>query len=364
MTLKRQISFWLISFAAVVVFLAVFRGILLPFVAGIALAYLLDPVADRLESIGMNRMWATLTILFVFVLLFVTFLVMLVPVLGHQLTGLIAGFPTYVQRLQELLVDQVGDRVSRLTGMTADDLKASLGNLVGQGASWLANILTSIWSGGQALLSLLSLIVVTPVVAFYLIFDWDEIVVKVDGWLPRDHRAIIHRLIGEMNFAVSGFVRGQFSICLLLGAYYAIALGLVGLNFGLLIGIGAGLISFIPFVGATLGFAVSLGVALVQFWPDWQMVAIVFAVFASGQFLEGNILQPKMVGKRVGLHPVWLMFALFAFGFLFGFVGMLIAVPAATAIGVLARFALEQYLTSPLYHGTAPRQHDTENAEQ
>lgn len=364
MTLKRQIAFWLLSFAALVGFLLVFREVLLPFVAGMALAYLLDPVADRLETVGFNRLWATVTILFVFVLFFVVFVMLLVPVLGHQLSGLTTDFPTYMQRLQDLLISQLGDRLGRLTGMTAADLKSSLANLVGQGAGWLGNILTSLWSGGQALMSLMSLAVVTPVVAFYLIHDWNDIVDKIDGWLPRDHRDVVRRLAGEMDAAVSGFVRGQVSVCVLLGLFYAIALGLVGLNFGLLIGIGAGLVSFIPFVGATLGFLVSLGVALVQFWPDWQMVLIVFAIFAAGQFLEGNILQPKLVGTRVGLHPVWLMFALFAFGYLFGFVGMLIAVPAAAAVGVLARFILTQYLTSPLYHGTARTQPDRENVEQ
>lgn len=364
MSLTKHILFWLLAFAAFLAFLLVFRAILLPFVAGMALAYLLDPVADRLETYGFNRLVATLTILVVFVLLFVAFFVMLVPVLGHQLSGLTADMPGYVQRLQELLFNQLGDRLGRLTGMTTQDLKTSLGNLVGQGAGWLGDILKSLWSGGQALISLVSLIVVTPVVAFYLIYDWNDIIEKIDGWLPRDHRDQILRLVGQMDAAVSGFVRGQVSVCLLLGAFYAIGLVLVGLKFGLLIGIGAGLVSFIPFVGATLGLLVSLVVAFVQFWPDWPMVAVVFGIFLVGQFLEGNILQPKLVGTRVGLHPVWLMFALFAFGYLFGFVGMLIAVPASAAIGVLARFALEQYLSSALYYGTAHRVSKTESADQ
>ena len=207
------------------------------------------------------------------------------------------------------------------------------------------------WNGGQALLSVISLFVVTPVVAFYLLLEWDRMVAKIDGWLPRQHRDTVRQLAHEMDLAVAGFVRGQVSVCFLLGAFYAIGLAAVGLNFGLLIGIGAGLVSFIPYVGATLGLVVSLGVALVQFWPDWPMVAAVLAIFAVGQFLEGNVLQPKLVGNNVGLHPVWLMFALFAFGYLFGFVGMLIAVPAAAMIGVLIRFALSQYMASVLYTG-------------
>jgi predicted PurR-regulated permease PerM len=189
-------------------------------------------------------------------------------------------------------------------------------------------------------------------VAFYLLLDWDHMIAKIDGWLPRDHLEEIRGLAREMDGAVAGFVRGQLSVCLLLGAFYAIALAVAGLNFGLLIGMGAGLVSFIPFVGAGLGFIVSMGVGVVQFWPEWPMILVIGAVFAVGQFLEGNILQPKLVGNSTGLHPVTLMFALFAFGYLFGFVGMLIAVPAAAMIGVLARFALKQYLASPVYTGS------------
>jgi len=351
-TLRRQIQFWLVSLIAFVVFMTVFSAVLLPFVAGMALAYLLDPVGDKLETLGMSRLWATLTILLLFLVVFVLFFVLLLPVLGNQLAGFIENFPILVRQLQTLISENFGERLIRVSGISTEDLQASLGNLMGQGAAWLAGLAKSIWSGGQALLSILGLLVVTPVVAFYLLLDWDRMIERIDGWLPRDHADTIRQLAGEMDRAVAGFVRGQVSVCVLLGLFYAIALAAVGLNFGLLIGLGAGLVSFIPFVGAGLGFIVSFGVALVQFWPDWTMIVAVAAIFGAGQFLEGNILQPKLVGQSTGLHPVWLMFALFAFGYLFGFVGMLIAVPAAAMIGVLARFALNQYLASPVYTGT------------
>lgn len=351
MTLKRQINFWLVSFALFALFVYLFSPILLPFVAGMALAYLLDPVADRLEAFGLPRLGATIVILVLFVLAFVLILLLLLPILGNQLAAFLAAFPNLVNSLQELITSGFGSRLFETLGIGGDELKANVGSLLGEGASWIGGLLKSVWNGGQALLSVISLFVVTPVVAFYLLLDWDRMVAKIDGWLPRQHRDTVRQLAHEMDLAVAGFVRGQVSVCFLLGAFYAIGLAAVGLNFGLLIGIGAGLVSFIPYVGATLGLVVSLGVALVQFWPDWPMVAAVLAIFAVGQFLEGNVLQPKLVGNNVGLHPVWLMFALFAFGYLFGFVGMLIAVPAAAMIGVLIRFALSQYMASVLYTG-------------
>jgi predicted PurR-regulated permease PerM len=188
-----------------------------------------------------------------------------------------------------------------------------------------------------------------------MLLDWDRMIERLDGYMPRDHVDTIRMLVREMDRGVANFVRGQVSVSTLLGLFYAIGLSLAGLNFGLLIGLFAGLISFIPYVGSIGGGLLAVGVAVVQFWPDWTMVAVVAAIFAVGQFIEGNILQPKLVGGSVGLHPVWLMFALFAFGTLFGFLGMLIAVPAATAVAVLIRFALGKYLDSPLYRGRRPR---------
>lgn len=356
MTLRRQVQFWLISLVVLCGFLYVFSGILLPFVAGAAVAYLLDPVCDRLERLGMGRMWATLTILLAFVIALVLVFILLLPILGNQLALFLEKFPGLVRQLQDLINTNFGNGLAEAAGINLADLQASMADIVGQGASFIGKLAQSVWSGGQALLSILSLFVITPVVAFYLLLDWDHMVARIDSWLPRDHLMEIRGLAREMDGAVAGFVRGQLSVCVLLGTFYAVSLALAGLNFGLLIGMGAGLISFIPFVGAGFGLVVSIGVALVQFWPDWPMILIIGAIFAVGQFLEGNVLQPKLVGDSTGLHPVTLMFALFAFGYLFGFVGMLIAVPAAAMIAVLARFALRQYLASAVYTGTRPRQ--------
>jgi len=352
MSLQRQILFWIAALFGFILFLYVFRGILLPFVAGMILAYLLDPVADQIERLGAGRLAAAFIILATFLVAFILVLILVLPVLGHQLAAFLARLPDYVTSLQQLIASYVGDGDTQtVIGMTARDLQSSLGGLVSQGAQWLGTMLGSLWSGGQTLLSIFALLLVTPVVAFYMLLDWDRMVEAVDGWIPRDSLTTVRELFREMDDGVSGFIRGQVLVCLILATYYAIGLSLVGLNFGLLIGIGIGLISFIPYVGASIGLVLSVGLGIAQFWPEWTSIALVVAVFVVGQFVEGNILQPKLIGEHVGLHPVWLMFALFAFAALFGFVGLLVAVPAASAVGVLARFALRRYVRSPIYTG-------------
>lgn len=351
--LKRQALFWGIALALFIGFLMVFRTILLPFVAGMALAYFLDPVADRLERIGLSRIWATVVILIAFVIVFLLALVIIVPVLAGQVSEFIARLPVYVSQLQTLITssgngilpDWVGDQIAAI--------KENFSKYLAEGAGFLGSLFGQIWNSGKALVDILSLFVLTPVVAFYLLLDWDRMVAKVDSWIPRDHVQTVRNIAGEMDDAISGFVRGQGSLCIILALYYGIGLSLAGLNFGLLIGLFSGAVSFIPYIGSILGLILALGVALVQFWPDYPMVALVLAIFFSGQFIEGNILQPKLVGNSVGLHPVWLMFALVAFGALFGFVGLMVAVPAAAVVGVLVRFALARYLDSDLYHGHA-----------
>ncbi|WP_073050966.1 AI-2E family transporter [Kaistia soli] len=345
--------FWVGALAAFILFLVVFRTVLLPFIAGMAVAYALDPVADWFERRGFSRMAASLIILVVFVVLLVLMFVLFVPILANQLAGFIERIPSYAQQLQSLANSLLNTRFGALFRVDAAQLQSSMGQLMSQGASWLSTVLKSLWSGGSALIDVISLLVVTPVVAFYMLVDWDRMLARIDSWIPRDHVETVRMLARDADSAIAGFVRGQGLVCLILGSFYGLGLAVLGLNFGLLIGIGAGILSFIPYVGTTLGFVISVGVAIVQFWPDWYWVGAVIGVFLVGQFFEGNILQPRLVGASVGLHPVWLMFALFAFGVLFGFVGLLIAVPASAAIGVLVRFGIARYLTSPIYRGDA-----------
>jgi predicted PurR-regulated permease PerM len=351
MTLQRQVIFWLAAFLLMIFVLWLLSPILLPFIAGLVLAYFLDPVADALERLGLPRLAATLSILIVSILSIVLIGLLIVPILGDQIVKFAGDLPSLLQsllaRFNEVAPAWVKDAIAK----SGTDIQGSISDIAGKAAGWIATLLASIWSGGLALVNVVSLLVVTPIVAFYLLADWDHLVAKVDGWLPRDHTSAIRNIAADIDKTLAGFIRGQGTVCLLLGMFYAVALSLAGLKFGLVIGLMAGLLSFIPFVGALVGGLTAIGVGLVQFWPDYASILTIAGIFAMGQFLEGNFLSPKLVGGSIGLHPVWLMFALFAFGYLFGFVGLLLAVPMAAAAGVLVRFALNQYLASKLYRG-------------
>jgi predicted PurR-regulated permease PerM len=349
MTLRAQMRFWVIALAILIGGLWLFSEILLPFLAGLVLAYFLDPVADALERLGLPRLAATLIIVLASVVVLAIALIVFLPMLGEQIAKLANSMPHYVSELVARFNELAPDWLKNIFTQPQAEMGGQVGDFAGKLAGWLATVIASVWSGGLALVNLVSLLLVTPVVAFYLLNDWDHMVARVDSWLPRGHVETIRSLAREIDEAMAGFIRGQGTVCLLLGAFYAIALSLAGLSFGMLIGIVTGMLSFIPFVGAIIGGVAAIGMAIVQFWPDWVQIGIIAGIFVLGQFIEGNFLSPKLVGDSVGLHPVWLMFALFAFGYLFGFVGLLMAVPLAAAAGVLIRFALAQYLASPLY---------------
>jgi predicted PurR-regulated permease PerM len=351
MTLQRQAGFWFAALLVLVLVLWLLQDILLPFIAGFVLAYFLDPVADRLERLGLPRIAATLLILACAIAAVVVGILVIVPVVADQALKFAQELPGLVKalvaRLDEVTPQSMKDLLASAGGSTG----GSFGDMVGKATSWLATFIQSIWSGGMALVNLLSLLIVTPIVAFYLLLDWDHLVAKVDSWLPRDHVEELQAIARDIDTALAGFIRGQGTVCLLLGLFYAIGLSLAGLKFGLAIGMAAGLLSFVPYVGALIGGLSAIGVGLVQFWPDYSSILIIIGVFVAGQFIEGNFLSPKLVGGSIGLHPVWLMFALFAFGYLFGFVGLLLAVPLAAAAGVLVRYGLTRYLDSKLYRG-------------
>lgn len=352
--LKRQIIFWVAVLLIFIAFLYIFSSILLPFIAGMSIAYFLDPVADRLERLGLSRLMATIVILVAFVIVFALALVILIPVLINQFNDFAQRVPGYISQLQQFIANYQDSVLPGWIRSQLGTIKDNLSGILSEGMGFLTGLFAQIWNSGKAIVDVISLLVVTPVVAFYILLDWDRMIAKVDQWVPRDYVSDVRQIATEVDQAIAGFIRGQGSLCLILGIYYALGLSIVGLNFGLLIGLFAGMISFIPYVGSLVGLVIAIGVAIVQFWPDYIWIIAVLAVFFSGQFLEGNILQPKLVGSSVGLHPVWLMFALFAFGALFGFVGLLVAVPAAAAVGVLVRFALSRYLQSDLYYGGSP----------
>lgn len=352
MTLQKQVLIWAISLGVLVLALWAFSPILLPFIAGLVLAYFLDPVADQLQRLGLSRLVAAIFIIIVSILALVLALVILVPVVTDQVGRFAGDLPGIIQSLTLRFNELAPQWMKDIVVQSGADVQGSVTQFAGKAAEWILSVLKTVLSGGLALVNLVSLIVVTPIVTFYLLVDWDDMIEAVDGWVPREHAETVRALGREVNTAMAGFIRGQGTVCLLLGFFYAVALSFAGLKFGLAIGLLAGALTFIPYAGALIGGVLAIGVALVQFWPDVWSIALVAAIFGLGQFLEGNFLSPKLVGKSVGLHPVWLMFALFAFGYSFGFVGLLLAVPLAAAAGVLVRFGLKQYLSSRLYLGS------------
>jgi len=350
-TVRNQVIAWGLFVAVLIVLLVFLREVLFPFVAGFAVAYFLDPVCDRLERAGMSRTWATAVVTALFFVLFILVLALLLPILYGQVVQFLNNLPGYIGAIHA----KAGPLLEAARAYFASDAEpfkvdAFVKEHLGDVAKIAVNVLGKFAGGLQVTFNIISLFVITPVVAFYLLRDWDEIVARVDSWLPRAHLETIREQARLVDETLAGFLRGQFSVCVLLGLFYGIGLSLVGLEFGLVVGLGTGLVSFVPYFGMLIGFVVGLALAIAQF-DSWQPIAMVVGVFVAGQVIEGNFLTPKLVGDRVNLHAVWIMFALLAGGALFGFVGVLLAVPVAAVVGVLVRFSLSQYRRSALYLG-------------
>ncbi|PWK60978.1 AI-2E family transporter [Roseicyclus mahoneyensis] len=351
--IRQQVTYWGIATAVFLFVLWALGNVILPFLVGGAIAYFLDPVADRLEKMGLSRVLATV-IIFVFLLGVVTLsLLVIIPLLIQQTNGLIQSAPDLFNQLRNWLSERFPDVMAE--GSPVRQSLVSIGETIqSRGGELLQQLLSS----AAGVVNLLVFLVVVPVVAFYMLLDWDRLIARMDDLLPRDHADTIRMLAGQIDRTLASFIRGQGTVCLILGTFYAVALMVVGLQFGLVVGLVAGLLTFIPYVGALVGGGLSVGLALFQFWGDWWLIVAVAAIFQVGQMVEGNILTPKLVGSSVGLHPVWLIFALSAFGTLFGFAGMLVAVPVAAAIGVLVRFVIDQYKDGLLYKGQSDREHE------
>ena len=359
-----QVGFWMAALVVTAFLLWLFSAVLLPFIAAIVLGYLLDPLVNKLEKMGMGRALATTIMLvgsFLIVILVLTFFV---PMLFRQVAAFIKALPDLVNRVQGLAA-AASDSVTHgwiskvlekfgLSDNSASDLKNYASDFVNKGSAWALGFANGLLSRGAALLDLLSLIVIAPVVGFYMLLDWRKMVNTIDGLVPPRDRDTVRSIAREIDLALAGFLRGQSLVCLFLAAWYGIGLTLIGLNFGLLIGIVGGLLSFVPYVGSLVVLVLAVLIAVVQDWPSWHLPAAALGIVLVGQFLEGNVLSPKLVGDKVGLHPVWIIFALLGFGSVFGFVGLIVAVPVASAIGVLLRFATKRYRESQIYLGTIP----------
>ena len=347
---RNYVLIWLGIFVALIILMVVLRGVLLPFVIGMAVAYFLDPVADRLERWGLSRALATTLLTIAFLIVVFLAIAFLLPVLQRQLVAFLGNLPGYFQSIKEWAQPAIESWMSKLEPDEVKRVEEAVGAFSGRAIQYVLGLVDNIWAGGMALVGFLGFLFITPVVTFYLLRDWDSLLKRIDGWLPKRHADTIRQQARQIDETLAGFVRGQGMVCLILSAYYGAGLSIAGLEFGLVVGVAAGIISFVPYVGSVGGLAVGLGLALLQFDEAWR-IGVVAAIFAIGQVMEGTVLTPKLVGDRVRLHPVWVIFAVLAGGSLFGFVGMLVSLPVAAVIGVLVRFGISHYLTSPLYPG-------------
>jgi predicted PurR-regulated permease PerM len=352
MTLRTQVLVWAAFTVAVILAIGLFRPILLPFVVGIALAYILNPLVNIVQRVPMiGRGWATAIVLLGVVAIIGGVFYAITPLIASQVAGLVVRLPGYIGDLNEVIRGIAPQLTEWLGPERTAQLQSSLAQFLGTGVEFIGNLTAQLAQSGLTVLNTLAFIILTPVVTFYLLLDWEGMVRGIDDLLPREHRREIRSVLDQIDRSMAGVVRGQGSVILVLMVYYATALSLTGLNFGLVIGVMTGLFSFIPFVTFLTGLTLSVGIALVQFAPDWWLVAIVVTVYLVGYFLEGNVLYPKLVGQSININPVWLMFALFAFSFLFGFVGLLLAVPLAAITATLTRYAIKRYQESALYRG-------------
>ena len=345
---NRNWIVWLILFSMFCLGFYVLRSVLLPFVAGIIIGYLLDPWATKFVKLGINRTFATIAIMILVVLVLIPALALLFGVIDDQLGHFIKVVPGYLSSFAEKIEPAIIELQKQFPSLEGEKIREYIQSNMANGLKFVGNVLRKLITSGFAIFNLVSLILITPVVAFYMLRDWDKFVAKMNGLLPTTHKKSIEKQAREIDAILAGFIRGQLSVCVLLGVFYATGLYFVGLDLGVLVGFLAGIISFVPFVGTIFGFVVSIAIAFVQFDSIMPIMQVV-GVFMVGQFIEGNFLTPKLVGDSVKLHPVWIMFALLAGGVLLGFLGLMIAVPVAAIIGVLVRHAIENYKESSLY---------------
>ncbi len=344
MILRDKIIFWLLGLVAFFWFLGSISSILSPFILAIIIAYFLNPLANRLEQYKFSRTLATLTIVFLSISIIVIFFILIIPILYKELIGLINAVPRYYEifllefypKIIATLKDfGYKDEIDFVTYLNQENLTKIF--------SFSDNIVSSVMKSSIAIVNILSLIFITPILVFYLLKDWNLLIKNLNNHLPPQYSSKIREVFTRIDYTLSGFIIGQFNVCCILGIFYAIGLTIVGLNFGFLIGFLTGIMSFIPYVGMLIGVVVAIIIALFQWGFDISQIGLVTIIFIIGQILESNFLTPKLVGKRIGLHPVLVIFSVFAFGILFGFFGILLAVPMAAVLGVVLSFIAQEY---------------------
>ena len=345
----RHAWFWLLAATFFIALMYLFRGILSPFIVGIVMAYFLDPLVDKVERRGLGRTVSTFVVLGLFLAFIILTGFLTAPLLQQQFVAFADALPGYIEKSRSALEPWMEKLRSKLSATSAQNMQNEAGQYTSAAFAWVTGALRKLWDSGVAVIDILSFLFITPIVAFYMLRDWDRMLATIDRHLPLARAETIRAIARDVDAALSGFLRGQALVCLCLGAFYACALSLYGLNYGFFIGFAAGVLTFMPYVGTLVGLVAGLLVAYFQFDGNIVNIGAVAGIFAIGQFVEGNILTPRLVGDRVGLHALWIIFALMAGGELMGFTGVLIAVPVAAMVGVLLRFVLSQYRQSAYY---------------
>jgi len=346
---QKSFQFWLFTAVVVSAFILLFKGIMLPFVIGMVIAYLFNPFVAKLEGRKIPRWLSSIVILGIFFLAVIVGFMLATPVLIREMSSFIKMVPDLFRSLQDWIgttfpwieFPQISDPKEAVDKALASD---KLKDALEVGRNFLGNIV----QGARGIIGFLSLLVLTPIVAFYLMVDWPRLVSSIRSLIPQESMPRAQAIFHDIDKSLSGFIRGQLSVCFLLGSFYAIALPVMGLDYGFFVGIAAGILSIIPYVGSAFGLVTSVGLALYQF-GGWVYPLIALTIFIIGPLVDGSYLTPKLVGGSVGLHPLWIIFVLMAGGALLGLLGMIIAVPVAAVIAVLLRYAIMDYKNSSYY---------------
>jgi predicted PurR-regulated permease PerM len=351
---KEKILIWITFFALLFLVLYSISGILLPFIAGLLVSYLLNPAVQTLEKLKIPRTLSTLLLILLFFVGIGTLLFFAIPFLKKELLLLASRLPSYGQRIYSTLLPTI-EHFSDSFDITVKDfskLKETASQYFGDMLAWGLKLIAGLLTNSLALANLLSLVILTPVVAFYLLRDWPFFIQNLEQLLPREHSKTIKEQLLIINRTLAGYIRGQTFVCLVLSLFYCIGFIIVGLDFAFTVGLITGCLAFIPYFGFLIGAIAAISIAFAQF-SDWQSIGGVTLVLLIGQTLEANVLTPKLIGERIGLHPVWIIFSLLSGGILFGFLGILLAMPVAAVVGVLVRFALSKYYQSSYYLGAS-----------